>query len=126
MNPRFLWVLFPIYLSISLPIDAQVANSSESFTIAGHVMNMVTGQPIQRALVVAQGSPHFEQREVHLPIPLQVLTDAAGNFRFQNVRAGTYQITVRKPQYEADRSQGPVPITIGPSRTDIELRLSPL
>jgi hypothetical protein len=78
------------------------------FCVAGTVLNAVTGEPLRRAAVTIPQSA--------------TLTDAAGVFRFCGLPAGSYHANAEKPGFVA----GGYPVTVGPSREDLLLRLHPL
>ena len=94
------------------------AQSDTTYTIAGQVLNAVTGVPIPRALVVLNGPQHSA---------VQGLTDAAGNFRFNALKEGRYSARAVKPQFQAQTRRPPsMQITVGPSQENVEIRLTPL
>jgi Carboxypeptidase regulatory-like domain len=96
----------------------QSTRSDPQFAIAGRVLHAVTGEPAARALVKVNGGPPGRR----------MLTDAGGRFRFSGVNAGYYSVVVTKPQFEEIWTEiaGADWFNLGPSREDLELRLSPL
>jgi len=103
-SPTAAWIILSIAAGFILP----VLSASEEYCIAGTVVNAVTGEPLRRAAVTIPQSA--------------TLTDAAGAFRFCQLAAGSYHMSVEKPGY-APRE--PI-IFIGPSRQDLVLRVTPL
>src|SRR3981081_3373916 len=98
---RFICISFFLYAAISLTLAGQTQGSNDSFTIAGRVINSVTGEPVKRALVVATGfnsggrARRFEGVPTS-PVVRQMLTDATGGFRFVDLPGGTYQMSTNK------------------------------
>lgn len=62
-------------------------SAAAGYSVHGTVVNAVTGQPIARALV-------------DLNEEYAILTGGDGSFSFDNVPAGTYMASVRKPGYK--------------------------
>jgi len=89
-------------------IAAPLLAGEPEFCVAGTVLNAVTGEPLRRAAVTIPQSA--------------TLTDAAGVFRFCGLPAGSYYANAEKPGFVA----GGYPVTVGPSREDLLLRLHPL
>ena len=112
---------------------AQQAGSKDGeFSVAGHVVNSATGEPLARALVQLNCWAMQVAGE-HLPLPRppyngSTLTDSGGVFRFSGLSGGNCNVSSNKPGFAPDndtRSQSQV-FAIGPSREDLTLRLSPL
>jgi hypothetical protein len=82
------------------------------FTIAGTVVNSVTGEPVKRALVVVDGK-HEKS----------LLSDASGAFRVSGLAGGGYGVFVTKPGFARGNSDGE--ISLGPSREDLKIALTP-
>jgi hypothetical protein len=108
---RALFVLF------AFPLLAQQTVATGEFSIAGAVVNSVTGERIKQALVQLTPAAARGARKT-------AFADAAGTFRFSGLPAGSYTITARKPHF-APSSPG-VSITLSASREDISLPLEPL
>ncbi len=92
---------------------------TETFTLAGRVLNVSSGAPVRRVLVQLDGDPK----------PLAVLSDDQGAFRFERLSAGDYSLTTSKPGFRLASSQPQTEfqsLTLGPSKTDINVMLEPL
>jgi Carboxypeptidase regulatory-like domain len=85
-----------------------LAADSESFCIAGQVVNGTTGEPLRGAAVTIPQSAS--------------LTDAAGTFRFCSLAPGAYYAHAEKPGFAA----AGILVPVGPSKEDVILRLQPL
>jgi hypothetical protein len=79
------WPLFALVL-VAVPALSQVVANAGDRTISGQVINSVTGQPIERALV--QIGPQYG-----------MLTDHEGRFSFSDVPAGSGGAFASKPGY---------------------------
>ena len=99
----------------------QTRDPGETFTIAGHVRNVHSGEPVPRALVLVHGKGRGQP-----VVSLHALTDPGGTFRVSGLAGGLYTVEAQKPHFEAVSEPRPSPIQLGPSREDVELRLSPL
>src|SRR5271165_291111 len=98
------------------PSEPQV--NAEKFTVSGSVENAVTGDPIRRALVMANGYP---QRSC--------FSDDSGQFEFEGVARGQYQITAQKPNFRSEQElPGHVPpqlVEITANTSGILVKLTP-
>ncbi len=99
----------------------QQPTSAARHTVAGTVVNSVTGEPIRRALVRLNGL------ESH-----SAFTGQDGRFEIPNVPEGNVFFTTQKPGYfDAGASPGPQNgfrnpnVMLGPSTGDIVLKLMP-
>ncbi len=134
MRPRYIPIaLLVSYLGAAFGQDAPAiifqpgrisqppSRSAARRTVAGTVVNSVTGEPIRRALVNVNGS------ETH-----SAFTAADGRFEVPNVPEGQVFLTTQKPGFfDSSASAGspfqapPARITLGPATGDVVLRLSP-
>jgi hypothetical protein len=109
-----------IVFSMACVLFAQDSASNGQFIIAGRVIDATTGAPVARALVTADGGNTVTRGG-------SVLTEANGSFRIESLPEGGYVVSVRKPGFVVDPDDQPiVNFTLGPSRNDLILRLSPL
>lgn len=114
-----------------LPARAQDSGAS-AFTVSGTVLNAPTGQPIPRALIVLDN----DQAQ---------LTTGDGTFSFDQIPAGSYELSIRKPGYRGFGRPGsgggshsfrpgqssqdfapPRRILVGPEMPSLTFRLTPL
>ncbi len=124
--PRLL--LIALFLAAPL-IHGQesAAGSSGGYAVRGAVVNATTGQPVARALV-------------NLNEEYAVLTGGDGQFSFDNLPAGMYMVSVRKPGYVGFGSgarsysiHGAIPrrmapphrIVVGPDMPSLTFRVTP-
>lgn len=84
--PRLLLPLIALYLPAAFPAFAQQEASVSGYSVHGTVVNAATGQPVARALV-------------DLNDQYAMLTGGDGQFSFDNLPAGVYMASVRKPGY---------------------------
>jgi hypothetical protein len=113
------WLLFAAALMLGQAGDASQAirpPDSATYTLAGTVINSVTGDPIPRAVVQAGERIQF--------------TDSQGRFQFGGSAAGTYTIFAVKPGFfsESDVSDGlsrPTTVTAGPDSSPTVVKLVP-
>jgi hypothetical protein len=103
---------------IAGPSEAQ--DAAGEFHVSGTVFNKATGAVLRQALVTLEGS-----RRVAVPRRFVELTDVKGAFHFVSVPAGEYSITAWKNGFAPD-SGGDRQLTLGPSREDLDIPLSPL
>src|SRR5215467_1047141 len=81
-------VLFAtIMLLLTLAAWSQTDDAKTTYTLAGTVVNSVTGKPIPRVLVQLE------------PSSRAMLTGPDGSFSFDNVPAGRAEIRLTKPGY---------------------------
>lgn len=127
---RLLLLLLPLGL-IAAPAPAQNLDSASGYTVRGTVLNEATEQPVARALVILGN----EQA---------MLTGGDGTFSFDNIAAGTYSLSIRKPGYgglggggrsmmtprpggdSAVIYQPPSEVRVGPEMPDLTYRILPL
>lgn len=121
-------------LAASRPVIAQSApafplpdqSSHTRRTLAGSVVNSLTGEPLRRALVMVNGSD-----------PHSAFTGPDGHFTIPDVLEGQVFLTAQKPGYFGDGNppnrtsslapqRPPATVTVGPSTPDIVLRLVPV
>lgn len=100
---------------LAFPLLAQRTIATGGFSLAGTVVNSVTGERIRQALV---------QLAPAAGAPKAALADTAGAFRFSGLPAGSYTITARKPHFAPSSPQ--VPLTLNSSRDDVSVLLEPL
>ena len=109
----------------------------QTFTLAGHIVNSVTGAPVPRVLVWLWGLPQRavkpEGNPEAPPPPVQThetLTDASGAFRFEEVAAGTWRLGAKRPGFEDWPEEGQAPldarIDLTASREDLRVPLRPV
>lgn len=100
--------------------------SAQTFVLAGRVVNSATGAPVKRALVSAMCFNIKLENPVP-PVQRQMLTDAAGAFRFADLGVGNCNLNATKPQFQPAELAFPrAQIVLGPSHEDVELKLAPL
>ncbi|MGA2327477.1 MAG: carboxypeptidase-like regulatory domain-containing protein [Bryobacteraceae bacterium] len=105
-----------MFVLFAFPLLAQQTAATGEFSIAGAVVNSVTGERIKQAFVqlwsaAARG------------VPKTAFADAAGTFRFSGLPAGSYTITATKPHFAPSSPQ--VSLTLSASREDVSLPLEP-
>ncbi|HEV3201851.1 MAG TPA: carboxypeptidase regulatory-like domain-containing protein [Bryobacteraceae bacterium] len=81
------------------------------FSLAGKVVNRVTGAPVRYAAVTL--TPTLDE----------VQTDVAGSFQFSGLKPDYYVLEVSKSGFEKDEG---VPVELGASLKDVVVRLTPL
>lgn len=118
-------VLFTtLMLLLALAAWSQTDDPKKTYTLAGTVMNSVTGKPIARVLVQLE------------PSSRALLTGPDGSFSFDNVSAGRAEIHLTKPGYfrsSAPHAQYaaymvmsmPFPVEVGPETGKVVLKLTP-
>ena len=117
----FRWpvVLFTLIVIFARPAPSQNADQSNTYKLAGAVINSVTGKPIPRVLVKLAGPPPEQA----------VLTGPEGDFAFENVPAGMTQISINKPGFfrpgTATNANLPIPVKVGPDTGPVSLKLEP-
>jgi hypothetical protein len=84
---------------------------ASGLSIAGKVVNEVTGAPVRSAAVTLTATHD------------QVQTDVTGAFRFSGLSPGLYFLQVSKSGFESDEG---VPVELGNSVEDVVLSLTPL
>ena len=125
--------LIPV-LAASLFATAAAAQPAQgSFSLGGRVINTLTGEPVNRALVRIIRYPRVEalaargRRDGTLASPTthRTFTDTAGRFRFEALEEGPYSIWAEKPQLVLeDRARPEINLTA--SVDDFTLKLTPL
>jgi hypothetical protein len=110
------------------PAAAQDSSASAGYAVHGVVIDAVSGQPLSRALVKIN-----EQ--------FAMLTTSEGQFSFDNVPAGDYSVSIRKPGYEGFgqfmgtivggsgillQTDPPRRIRVGPEMPALTFRITPL
>src|ERR1700756_1399344 len=82
--------------------------NQRTYEVRGTVINSVTHEPIERALVSIAGETSSSQ-----------LTDNEGRFEFPNVPAGRSVLQARRPGFFGSVSGGDLyqPIAVGPTHT---------
>lgn len=101
------WFARLLLAAVVLFVFPAFAEQAE-FCIAGSVRNAFSGEPMRHAAVTIPQAA--------------ILTDAAGAFRFCGLPPGSYYANAEKPGFVPAGSR----VVLGPSREDLELRLSPL
>ena len=99
----------------AFPLLAQPPAATGEFSLAGSVVNSVTGEGIKQALVWLS-SPGAAQKSA--------FTDTAGAFRFSRLPTALYTIAATKPHFTPSSPQ--LPITLNSSRDDVSLPMEPL
>ena len=92
----------------------------ESFTVAGRVVNAVTGEGVGRALVQLDGYPGQRGGS---PYMREVFSDGTGAFRFEGVPKASITVSARKPQFTVTPSKM---MELTASREDVTVRLDPM
>jgi hypothetical protein len=91
------------------------SSQPKTYTVAGQVINQLTGAPIPRALVQISGKAQ--------------LTGGQGEFSFAAVTEGRTQITLTKPGYFStgarNRYSPPVPLTVSSDSDKLVLKMVP-
>ena len=85
--------------------------AAAEFSLAGTVVNRITGAPIRRARVSLVGTNN------------QALSDASGVFRFSHLPADTYLVGVQKIGFD---EENPTPLELTESRANLTIPLTPL
>ncbi|HEY4899300.1 MAG TPA: carboxypeptidase-like regulatory domain-containing protein [Terriglobales bacterium] len=101
----------------SSPAPPSNPSRGEKYTVAGTVINAVTGEPIRKALVQLRG---LQQRTT--------FTDGDGRFQFDGISAGQVALVPQKPGYFGEqemRRDGQLPIQVGPKSDSVVLKLTP-
>src|SRR5215470_3687493 len=79
--------------------------ANATYTLSGTVSNVVSGEPIRRAVV-----------EIYAAGPHRELTDGSGNFEFDNLPPGQAAISVTRPGFlQQLRDQVREKVQIGPN-----------
>ncbi|HPT29080.1 MAG TPA: carboxypeptidase-like regulatory domain-containing protein [Bryobacteraceae bacterium] len=113
-----------------LPLVILGQEAEKPGSIAGAVLNSVTGEGVRSASVSLRGKPAAGQVINSSQSPLQtVTTNAEGRFEFQNVTPGLYFIFTQKSGFIPDRrsTQSSKATVVGPGQavTGVELKLTP-
>ncbi|MCY4399044.1 MAG: carboxypeptidase regulatory-like domain-containing protein [Gemmatimonadetes bacterium] len=88
VTPLRLILFLPLTHALAMPTAvAQEAPSSPTVTVSGNVVNEVTGEPIPGVVVLAEG------------LGLTLVTDAQGQFVFDEVARGVYDIDLVHKDY---------------------------
>lgn len=118
-------VLFTTFmLLLTLPAWSQTDGAKKTYTLAGTVVNSITGKPVSRVLVQLE------------PSSRALLTGPDGSFSFDNVPAGRAEIHLTKPGYFRSSAQHgryaaymamgmPFPVEVGPETGKIVVKLTP-
>ncbi len=108
---------FLSYVPAVMLAQQQPSQSGARYTLRGSVVNSVTGEPIRKALVEANG---HQQKTI--------FTGPDGQFQFEGEPAGDYYMVARRQGY-ADRSMMGhqiYPVTLGSDTGPVVLKLDPL
>jgi hypothetical protein len=95
------------------------AKNGETFVLSGTVVNSVTGEPVNRALVRVNSFP---------PQIRSSFTDAEGHFEIDGLAAGHVHVMVQKPGYENEQDaaiHSPTWVDLGPNTGAMVLKLTP-
>jgi protocatechuate 3,4-dioxygenase beta subunit len=114
------------FLVLLVAAGAAAQDARDSVSLAGVVVNSVTGEAVPRALVEIWNYPTPKATGAPPPAPFHssAFTDAAGTFRFDGLEKSTYTISARKPEFTNSGAVKPVKLTA--SAIDMNLRLAPL
>jgi hypothetical protein len=98
--------------------------STNTYSLAGVVLNSVTGEPVRRALVQVAGPP------LNATTPLALLTDSEGRFEFPNLPESDITLAARKPGFFSDQELHPenfqpVIVHLGANTPSMVLKLLP-
>jgi Carboxypeptidase regulatory-like domain len=89
--------------------------SDKKYVLSGSVVNSVTGEGIPHALVSIN--------------QIAMLSDAGGNFRFDELRAGTYFVQAQKPGFfdpqTMSHRHAPAQVEVGPDSHSVTVKLIP-
>ncbi len=99
------------------------ADDPEKFTIEGNVVNAVTGEPLRRAAIAMQGAQATQFGIQSQQNNSSIAADAGGHFVIAGLSAGSYSLSAEKQGFS---HAPPVSVQIGPSRSDITIKLVPL
>ena len=111
---------------ISLSTWAQVSSPTQegsaaenTYSVTGSVTNVVTGEPVSRALVQIFSSP-----------PQNTFSDSSGRFEFDGLGPGAFAVTARKPGFSSPEEAEGIPeqpgVTVGPATNPLVLKLVPM
>ncbi len=100
-------------------IQESSAKSETKYSLSGTVVNVLTGEPIRRALV-----------QIYMGPGQASLTDDSGHFEFNGLPPGQASVTVQKPGFfsegeAARKGSSPALVTVGPEADAIVLKLIP-
>ena len=100
-------------------IQESSAKSETKYSLSGTVVNVLTGEPIRRALV-----------QIYMGPGQTSLTDDSGHFEFNGLPPGQASVTVQKPGFfsegeAARKGSSPALVTVGPEADAIVLKLIP-
>src|SRR5438270_13980891 len=100
-------------------IQESSAKSETTYSLSGTVVNVLTGEPIRRALV-----------QIYMGPGQASLTDDSGHFEFNGLPPGQASVTVQKPGFfsegeDAFKGSSPALVTVGPETDAIVLKLIP-
>ena len=126
--------VFSLLLFVSLPSFGQsvptlsqtsVSRDKQNATIAGSVVRLDTGEPLKKARVTLQSHSGDS-------IYVACLTDEQGHFAFENLAAGSYNLSVSRNGYVdaqyAEKKPGglgaPLTLTSGQRMTDLLFKLA--
>jgi Carboxypeptidase regulatory-like domain len=92
---------------------AQTSNT-ETFPLSGTVVNSMTGEPIARALVRANGV-----------VQRSVFSDGEGRFEIDGLQRAQVIVSVQKPGYVSASGAPSASVQVGSNSTGLVLKLSP-
>src|SRR5271169_819573 len=101
----------------STPATPPSQSHAEKYSVAGTVLDAVTGEPIRKALV-----------QINAQQPRTSFTDGDGRFQFEGIPAGIASLTAQKPGYFGEqemRSHTPTQIEVGLKTDSVAVRLTP-
>ena len=114
---------------------APVIDPASMVTLEGRVLNALTGQPLRQAnLTIMVGWSGGPPPGRFQPQNIGAISDAAGNFKFENLPPGSYILSAEKSGYvrqqynpSAGQQSGGPPLVGSPGQAirDIELKLMP-
>jgi hypothetical protein len=125
-----------LFLICSGVLCAQSQLATERCRLEGKVVNSVTGEPVRRARVIANGQMRPGTRPpagqpMTPPPQFSATTDAEGRFAFDVLEPGRYALSAQRDGFSSPTTQGgitriSVSLAARENKTDVLLRVLPL
>ena len=120
-------MLHTVLALLAPSLAGQQAQPPRPASIAGQVVNEATGEPVRKAQVVLIRT----ERSGSNFTPLSAESDAGGNFRVENIAAGTYRLSATRTGFvgpgrgTAVGASKPVTVTAGQDVRGVVVKLTP-